>query len=103
MTWSEHDTRLLKAQVYDSGTPVGGNVTLGSSSNSLAAGSDVDAANNVTFSWPCSDVNSRYATEVRFRRLTGGGVLEPESIVNTTTQAPQGDTAGYQSRALHYR
>lgn len=86
VTWGEYGTGLQKAQVYDWGTPVGGNITLGSSAS---AGSAVDAAGNVTFAWAAGDSHSS-ATEVRFRRLTGGGVLEPESIVNTTTQGQQG-------------
>jgi hypothetical protein len=85
---------MLKAQVFDWGTPIGSNIIL--AANTLAnqsigwenVGCDIDAANNVTFAW-----SSRFGiglpTEVAFRRLTGAGVLEPTLLVNSTTQGEQ--------------
>jgi hypothetical protein len=81
VTWTDwYPAVLEKAQVYDWGTPIGGNITLGNSIGIVSC--DIDAENNVAFAWPQDG-------EVAFRRLTGGGVLEPMLLANTTTQGNQ--------------
>jgi hypothetical protein len=99
VTWSlnEGSTAAIKAQVYDWGTPVGGNITLATGNSVFGwpdAGCDIDAANNVTFAWGTKVASGFQGTagaqlEVAFRRLTGAGLLEPTYLVNATTQGIQ--------------
>jgi len=94
VTWSDRGAGN-RAQVYDWGTPVGGPVTVAgegvSTIGEQVIGSDVDDAGNVLFTWNAGVQNVYETSEVRARRLTAGGVLEPQTIVNTTTQGLQYD------------
>lgn len=90
---------FLGAQVYDWGTPVGGNISLLEPGYVTvgypSVACDIDDANNVTFTWGGRVASGSQGTatlqeEVAFRRLTGAGVLEPTYLVNTTTQGFQG-------------
>jgi hypothetical protein len=83
VAWKDWYGTTLAAQVYDWAASVGGPVTVtgpgGQVGNSASA---IDANGNVTFTWDGS--------EIGFRRLTAGGVLEPELLANTTTQGSHG-------------
>lgn len=82
---SQNPTERL-AQVYNSnGTPAGPAVSFagtGAFFDGEPAAVAIDAAGNVTFAWTSDG-------EVRMRRLTATGVLEPVTITNTTTQGTQ--------------
>jgi hypothetical protein len=70
-----------QAQTFDWLTPVGGPIVFSHTGDQNVA-ADIDADGDVTLSWT-------QANEVRFRRLTAGGILEPEYIVNTTIHRSQ--------------
>jgi hypothetical protein len=84
ITWRDWFGADLTARVYDWGTPVGGPIILTHPNDRMSdSDSAIDSNGNVTFVWDGSD-------EIHFRRLTAGGTLEPELMVNATTQGRQG-------------
>jgi hypothetical protein len=96
VTWGRAGTGDGLAQVFNAnGTPAGGTVAFGQIGGQRP-GLGIDGAGNVTFAWSDGRVEASWSSafpqpsEGRMARLTAGGVLEPETIVNTTTQGGQG-------------
>jgi hypothetical protein len=95
ISWTAWIGDPFMAQVFDWGTPVGGPVMVNQPGSPMlgigwTSTSDIDSAGNVTFAWVHGYGNySPGAREILFRRLTANGTLEPEYVVNTTTQGMQ--------------
>jgi hypothetical protein len=97
VAWCDRNSGTKRAQVYNpDGTPAGATVTFGVGAEPESqAGVAMDSAGNVTFTWTSriprvvGQSSSYDTTEVRMQRLTAAGVLEPVTIVNTTTQGSQ--------------
>jgi WD40 repeat protein len=87
------------ARVFNpDGTPAGGPVAFAAGASGIFNGEPtavaIDGAGNVMFAWtstitPPNQGSPYYTGEVRMQRLTAAGVLEPQMIVNTTTQGAQ--------------
>jgi hypothetical protein len=87
VTWFSRTAGQRMVQRYNAdGTRSGGAV--GFTAREEQGGVALDGAGNLTFVWtgPWGNTLFGQPEQVRMRRLTGAGVLEPETIANTTLQ-----------------